>query len=144
VAQHEPVVAVVRVDVFDGHVDRPWGTAFAAWLVGVAAFQTALAIGAPWGAAAWGGAHPGVLPGRLRAVSTAGAIAWFGAATVAAGAMGSETVRRRVLRGATGFAGLSVLLNGASRSRVERAIWVPVTAIGAALGVLAVRETTRR
>jgi hypothetical protein len=130
--------------VFDGRVDRPWGTAFAVWLVGVATFQTALAIGAPWGAAAWGGAHRGVLPGRLRAVSTAGAIAWFGAATVAAGTKGSESVRRRVLRGATGFAGLSVLLNGASRSRVERAIWVPVTSIGAALGVLALRETTRR
>jgi hypothetical protein len=129
--------------VFDRRMDRPCGTAFAAWLVGVAAFQAALAVGAPWGAAAWGGAHPGVLPGRVRAASTAGAVAWFGAATVAAGAVGGETARRRVLRGTTGFAGLSVLLNASSRSRIERAIWVPLTTLGAALGVLALRETSR-
>jgi hypothetical protein len=96
------------------------------------------------GWAAWGGAHPGVLPGPLRAASTAGAAAWFGAATVAAGAVGGDTARRRVLRGTTGFAGLSVLLNAASRSRLERAIWVPLTILGAALGVLALRETPRR
>jgi hypothetical protein len=110
----------------------------------VAAFQTALALGAPWGAAAWGGAHPGVLPPRLRAASTAGAVAWVGAASVAAGVVGGETARRRVLRGATGFAGLSVLLNAASPSRIERALWVPLTAVGTALGVRALRETPRR
>ena len=32
----------------------------------VAAFQVALAAGAPWGAAAMGGANPGVLPDELR------------------------------------------------------------------------------
>jgi hypothetical protein len=130
--------------VLDDGVDRPWGTAFAAWLAGVGAFQTALALGAPWGAAAWGGAHPGVLPGRLRAASTAGAVAWVGAATVAAGVVGGETARRRVLCGTTVFAGLSVLLNAASRSRIERAVWVPLTTVGTALGVSALRETPRR
>lgn len=129
--------------VVDDGVDRPWGTAFAAWLAGVAAFQTALALGAPWGAAAWGGVHPGVLPGRLRAASTAGAVAWASAATVAAGVVGGETARRRVLGVTTAFAGLSVLLNAASPSRVERALWVPLTAVGTALGVRALRETPR-
>jgi hypothetical protein len=38
-------------------------------LVVVAVFQLALALGAPFGKAAWGGAHDGVLPPRLRAAS---------------------------------------------------------------------------
>jgi len=38
-------------------------------LVAIAAFQLALAFGAPWGAAAWGGQNPGVLPRRLRIAS---------------------------------------------------------------------------
>lgn len=130
--------------MLDDGVNRPWGTSFAAWLAGVAAFQIALALGAPWGAAAWGGAHLGVLPGRLRAASTAGAVAWVGAAGVAAGVVGGDTARRRVLRGATGFAGLGVLLNAASPTRIERAIWVPLTSVGVALGVLALRETPPR
>jgi len=49
-----------------------------------------------------------------------------------------------VLRTTTGFAGLSVLLNAVSRSRIERRIWVPLTAVGTALGALALRETARR
>jgi hypothetical protein len=125
-------------------VNRPWGTAYAAWLGGVAGFQTALALGAPWGAAAWGGEHPGVLPPRLRAASAAGAVLWIGAATVAVGLGGGEATRRRVLRGTTAFAGLSVLLNAVSRSPTERAVWVPLTSVGTALGVLAVREEATR
>ncbi|MCI0679398.1 MAG: hypothetical protein L0Z63_10210 [Actinobacteria bacterium] len=35
----------------------------------VTLFQLALAAGAPWGVAAWGGRHPGVLPTRLRIAS---------------------------------------------------------------------------
>ena len=35
----------------------------------VALFQLALALGAPFGKAAWGGAHSGVLPTRLRLAS---------------------------------------------------------------------------
>ena len=35
----------------------------------IAVFQMALALGAPYGKAAWGGAHDGVLPPRLRGAS---------------------------------------------------------------------------
>ncbi len=35
----------------------------------IAAFQLALALGAPWGEAAWGGQNPGVLPRGLRIAS---------------------------------------------------------------------------
>lgn len=130
--------------MFDDAVDRPWGTSFAAWLAGVAAFQTALALGAPWGAAAWGGTHSGVLPARLRVASTLGAVGWSGAAAIAAGLVGGETARRRVLRGTAAFAALSVPLNAASRSRIERVVWVPLTAVGASLGALALREAAAR
>lgn len=40
-----------------------------ALLTVVALFQIALAFGAPWGSAAWGGRHPGVLPTRYRVAS---------------------------------------------------------------------------
>ena len=40
----------------------------------IVVFQLALAFGAPWGAAAWGGQHPGVLPTRLRIASAVVAV----------------------------------------------------------------------
>jgi len=43
-------------------------------LLVVTAFQLGLAFGAPWGAAAWGGQHPGVLPRRLRIASGVAAV----------------------------------------------------------------------
>lgn len=45
-----------------------------ALLAVVAAFQLGLAAGAPWGAAAWGGQHPGVLPRNLRIASGVAAV----------------------------------------------------------------------
>ena len=40
----------------------------------IALFQAALALGAPWGEAAWGGQNPGVLPRNLRIASGIGAV----------------------------------------------------------------------
>ncbi|HEX7172222.1 MAG TPA: hypothetical protein VF365_06400 [Candidatus Limnocylindria bacterium] len=40
----------------------------------IVVFQLALALGAPWGAAAWGGQNPGVLPTRLRVASAVAAL----------------------------------------------------------------------
>jgi hypothetical protein len=134
---------VARRDAILGRVRQGSSTAFAAWLGGVAVFQTALALGAPWGAAAWGGAHRGVLPRGLRAASAVGAIGWVAASAVVAGVLGGDTARRRALVATTAFAGVSVLLNAASRSRVERVVWVPMTVTGTALGVRAVRRGPR-
>ena len=46
-------------------------TVIAAWaaailMTGLAGFHVALALGAPWGAYAWGGQHRGVIPSRLQ------------------------------------------------------------------------------
>src|SRR6188768_2016924 len=70
-------------------------------LTAVAAFQAALALGAPWGAAAWGGSHPGVLPAEQRISSALAVPVYAALAGVAFGFVGTPTVRRRVLRGAS-------------------------------------------
>lgn len=97
-------------------------------------FQVALAAGAPWGAAAWGGQHPGTLPRRLRGASAAGALALGSLALLAMRPDVLEpTVRRRVLLGATGYSAVGTVMNAASRSPVERAIWTPVAGMTAFL-----------
>ncbi len=92
------------------------------------AFQLALALGAPWGAAAWGGAHPGVLPDELRRASGVAAPVYAGlAAFVLSGAGGRW--RGRVLGGFAALFALGVALNLASPSWVERLVWAPVAAL---------------
>lgn len=97
----------------------------------VGCFQAALAAGAPWGRAAYGGAHRGRLPGRLRAVSTAAGVTYCaGAALVWRGA-GSPQARRRGFTALSLFMAVGAVANGASRSPVERALWTPLTAVTA-------------
>jgi hypothetical protein len=110
----------------------------AAGLIGlVIVFQVALVIGAPWGAAAWGGGHPGRLPTRLR-VASAGAIvvlvwlAWI--VLAAAGTVSASPIPRPWLGSAawvgTAYFGLGTIVNAVSRSKVER-LWAPVSLITA-------------
>lgn len=103
--------------------------------LGLAAFQVALAAGAPWGEAAWGGqqAQPG--PG-LRAASAGAAAIWVGAAATVARRVGLRTwtpVPDRWLGRATGivagYAGLGTLMNLASRSDLERGVMTPVALV---------------
>jgi hypothetical protein len=97
-------------------------------LVVVAAFQAALALGAPWGAIAWGGANRGVLPASLRAASASAIIVY--AAII--GLVLREPFAARVLRAL--YAGLAALFavatiaNAISRSTPERG-WAPVAAM---------------
>src|SRR4051794_16738071 len=68
----------------------------AGWtLVGIATFQAALAAGAPWGEAAYGGANAGVLPAGQRISSVVAVPVYLGLAGVAFGRIGSPIVRRR-------------------------------------------------
>ncbi|HKX75909.1 MAG TPA: hypothetical protein VJR05_11045 [Acidimicrobiia bacterium] len=110
-------------------------------LVVIAAFQLALALGAPLGAAAWGGQHLGVLPLRLRVASgLAGVLVYpimilyvLGSATLI------DTSRLPIGRAGmwilTGFFALGAAANLASRSRVER-IWGPVSLVLAVCAVI--------
>ncbi len=121
----------------------PWGVAFAVFACGVGLFQVALALGVPWGAAAWGGANAGVLPAGFRAASGVSALVWAGVAAVAAGRLLGPVGRRRLLLGVAAYSTLGIAMNAASPSGIERAVWVPATAVGAGLAWMAWRESRR-
>jgi hypothetical protein len=98
----------------------------------IVVFQLALALGAPWGAAAWGGQYPGVLPARLRIASAVVAVAVYPFVTAlvlaAAGIIGDDwlpvdgTVAMWVL---AGLLTVGAVANFVSRSPPERR-WGPV------------------
>jgi hypothetical protein len=97
----------------------------------VAAFQTALTLGAPLGAAALGGTITGPLPGSLRFVSALTALVWLVATLVvlARGGLLSSPLARSVASWGTwalvGLLGVATLLNFASSSPWERFGWGP-------------------
>ena len=119
-----------------------WAAAVAAiGFVLVAGFQVALALGAPWGRAAWGGAHER-LPSALRVASAFAAVLWAVAALVILARAGFDwspipfsaaTWGTWVL---FGLLLLGTVMNLASRSRLERLIQTPVAAVLAVLCVL--------
>ena len=115
--------------------------ATAAILVGLGVFQVALAAGAPWGRAAYGGTNGGTQPRHLRTVSGLAASTYGGGAVLILRGSGSSRVRARAFTALSVFMGVGVLANGASRSPVERALWTPVAA---ATTVLAWRSRTAR
>ncbi len=108
------------------------GVALLAVLIG---FQLALALGAPWGAAAWGGRNPGVLPTGLRVASGIVAIVVYPVMALVMLAAGSvidgdwlsvdPSVAMWIL---TGFFIIGTVVNAISRSPVER-IWAPVSLV---------------
>jgi hypothetical protein len=104
----------------------------------VASFQVALALGAPWGRAAWGGAHER-LPNGLRIASSFAGIFWLAAALVVLARAGYQwsPLPFSVARWGTwvldGILLLGTLMNLASRSRLERLIQTPIAAILAIL-----------
>jgi hypothetical protein len=122
---------------------RPWGTAVAVLACGVGVFQVALALGAPWGGAAWGGANSGVLPAAFRVASGVSAVLWAVVAAISAGKVLGPVGRRRLLLGVAVYSTIGIALNAISPSSSERAIWVPVTTVGAGLAWMAWRESRR-
>jgi hypothetical protein len=113
----------------------------------IAAFQAALALGAPLGRAAWGGASA-TLPSRLRRASAASVVIWLVAAVVILGRVGIEIVH---LPTSVTFVGawvlvvlsaLGAIVNFASSSRWERFGWGPLALVLAFLSlVVAVSES---
>ena len=108
-----------------------WLAAAAAFgFVVVASFQVALALGAPWGRAAWGGVHER-LPTGLRIASGFAVVLWLAAALVVLARAGYEwsPIPVDVARWATwalfGVLVLGTVMNLASRSRLERMIQAP-------------------
>jgi hypothetical protein len=109
------------------HPGRSAGIA-AILLSGMAAFQIALAAGAPWGAAAWGGANQGVLPRGLRVSSAGSALVYVLLAFAARSTLMPAQLRRRLLTVASGGMVVGTVMNLASKSNLERTLWAPVAA----------------
>jgi hypothetical protein len=124
-----------------GGLVRAAAVAATAGFVLVAFFQMFLALGVPWGRAAWGGAHDR-LPSRLRIGSAVAAVFWILAALVvlARGGYEASPVPLGVARWATwvlfALLVLGTLMNLASRSRLERLIQTPTAAVLALLTFL--------
>ncbi len=112
--------------------DRRLAWLLAAGLAAVTVFQLCLAAGAPWGAAAWGGADPGHLSAELRVASAFAACFWLLAAltALARGGIAASPVpyafSRRGTWALTALLALGAVMNGASQSRWERFGWAPI------------------
>ena len=105
------------------------GRAAAGVLLLIALFQLALALGAPWGQAAWGGTHDGTLPTGLRVGSAVAIVVYLLIAAVATGRLLHGRAARRFLLASSILVALGVLANAASPSMVEKLIWTPVTLV---------------
>ena len=118
---------------------RKAALAAGAGVVGLAAFQAALALGAPLGRASWGGVHEGRLPRGLRIVSGVAVGFHVLAALIVPGRGGYRVVPLPggVLRWGTwalvGLLLVGAVSNFASSSKRERFGWGPVTLILAVL-----------
>ena len=126
-------------------VRRGAARALAAGLLIVVAFQSALTLGAPFGAAAQGGTNPGQLPDDLRVARGIAAIIFLFAALVVLARGGRNQVHlpAAVVRVGTWvivvLLGVGVLMNVASSSPWERYGWGPFTLVLFVLSVVLAR-----
>ena len=98
----------------------------------VATFRLLLALGAPWGRAALGGANEGTLPAELRVVSSVSMVIFIAAVFVVLGRAGHWGERfAAAFRVGTwalvGILALGAVMNAASSSPWERFGWAPFT-----------------
>ena len=107
---------------------------FAVCAAGVIAFQLALALGAPWGRYAMGGAFPGRFPPPMRAAAVIQAvvIALLAVAVLSTAGLVLPDLAASfpwLVLVAVVVSALAVVLNAISRSAGERRIWVPVASV---------------
>ena len=120
-------------------VARRAALAAAAGFLLVAAFQVGLALGAPWGGAAWGGRDAGVLSPSLRRASAVAVVVYVGVGLLVLGRAGFWASARGsgLLRWGTWLLAavllLGTILNIASSSAWERFGWAPFTLVLATL-----------
>jgi hypothetical protein len=109
--------------------------AAAVGFLGIASFQAAIALGAPFGRASWGGAYDGQLPVGLRVASGVAVGVYILAALIVLGRGGFRGVPLPfgVLRWGTwvlvGLMFVGAVVNLASSSGWERFGWGPVALI---------------
>lgn len=108
--------------------------AFACVTAIVVAFEVALALGAPWGAYAMGGARPGRFSSAMRAsaIGQAVVLAFLAVIVLADAGLGLPTVSesfRWLIWLAVAFSAVGVVLNAITRSAAERRLWLPVALV---------------
>jgi len=94
-------------------------------------FQLALALGAPWGSYAMGGAFPGVYPPAMRVaaivqIAILAAVALVVLARAGVVLPGWARMSRWLAWVVVVFLGVGVILNLITPSGMERLIWAPV------------------
>ena len=125
----------IRIPSFSASTAQRAATIAAAGFGVVATFQLLLALGAPWGRAALGGANEGTLPPELRVVSSVSMAIFVGAAFMVlgrAGIWGSDRLSGAYRVGAWALVVIlpvGALMNLASSSPWERFGWAPFTAL---------------
>ncbi len=102
--------------------------------VGVVVFQLALAVGAPWGAYAMGGAFPGRFPPAMRVAAVVQAFllaAMAGVVLARAGLAlpGWASVATWLIWFVVAFAVVATILNSITPSAGERRLWAPVALV---------------
>ncbi len=111
--------------------DRRLALFLATGLMTVVAFELALAAGAPWGSAAYGGGSPGRLSTELRIGSVFVAGFWLLAAltALARGGVAASPIphafSRRAVWALTALLAAGAVMNAASSSPWERFGWAP-------------------
>lgn len=110
------------------------GLAYALVTALVVAFQVALALGAPWGRYAMGGAFPGRMPTPLRIAALAQGIALAALAMIVLAAAGLADVALvdewpGLIWVPVAVSAFAVVLNASTRSQGERRIWLPVATL---------------
>jgi hypothetical protein len=123
---------------------------YAVLSAGVAAFQIALAAGAPWGAYAMGGASPGQFPPVLRIAAFVQAALIVGMAAIVmsrAGLIlpGWSRASRWLVWVVVAFMAVFLVLNLITPSAGERAIWAPmILLLLASSAVVAIKGSSGR
>jgi hypothetical protein len=113
----------------------------------IAAFQVALALGAPIGHAAWGGKQAR-LPTRLRIGSAVAVVIWILATLIVLGRAGFEVspfpdvAERWGTWILVGLLPVGAVMNLASSSRWERSLWGPLALILALLTLVVALNAT--
>jgi hypothetical protein len=107
---------------------------FAIAAAAVVTFQVALALGAPWGAYAMGGAVPGRFPPALRVAALIqgvliGGLALVVLATAGLALPGLAEAAPLLIWAVVAVAAIALVMNAISRSPGERRIWTPVAAV---------------
>jgi hypothetical protein len=108
--------------------------AFVGVTAAVVLFQLALALGAPWGNLAMGGAFPGVYPPAMRVAAGLQAVLLAGFAVVVLARAGVAFPRlshpsRWLAWIVVAFMAVSVILNLITPSGAERLLWAPLTIV---------------